>query len=359
MNKIKDQHIHIRCFKLSDQIFFAQRLSLLLDSGISIVEALNMMRNIDVSLKRKKIYEILIKNAEKGVSLSKSIKNLALVMDNILIVLIQNGEQGGHISSALSQAYVYLEKKNDMKKKIISSLIYPGFIVIATIAMTFFLILYIFPKIIPLLKSLDIKLPLITRIVQELYYFLISYGIYFGVSMILLVVLLRFIIRKNKFMKYKLHSGILLVPYIHSYIKIYMMISICGMGEMLLSSGKGLPDMIIFSRESSRNIVYKKVFGNIYDESIQGISFSNSLRKYSRYFPPLLIDMCALGERTGSLGSMLGHCTKIFEQDIDNILKRSTSLIEPTLMVFMGLIVGSIALSIILPVYEITNHLSK
>ncbi len=92
---------------------------------------------------------------------------------------------------------------------------------------------------------------------------------------------------------------------------------------------------------------------------MHGIAISISLKKRNRFFPRLLSDMCILGEKTGGLGPMLGHCGRIFEQDIDNSLKRFSSLVEPILMVFMGLIVGSIALSIILPVYEITNHLSK
>jgi type II secretory pathway component PulF len=131
------------------------------------------------------------------------------------------------------------------------------------------------------------------------------------------------------------------------------------MGEMLLSSGRGIQDLLVFSKDSSRNIVYKDIFEKMYVDSVSGVSLSISLSKYKLYFPIIMIDMVNLGERTGNLGVMLGHCSKIFEQDIDNALKRFTSLIEPVLMVLMGLIVGSIALSIILPVYEITNHISK
>ena len=137
------------------------------------------------------------------------------------------------------------------------------------------------------------------------------------------------------------------------------MSSFCSMGEMFLSSGKGLPDLILFSKNSMKNVVYEKAMTRIYEESVQGIAFSSSLKRQRILFPPLLADMCALGERTGNLAVMLGHCSKIFEQDIDNALKRISSLIEPCLMVVMGLVVGSVALSIILPVYEITNHLTK
>ena len=353
------EKINTKSFKLSDQIFFAQRLSLLLSSGISIVEALNMMRNMDNSQNRKEIYRIIIQDMEKGVSLGRSIINMKIRFNSLLITLIQNGENSGHLAEALMYAYDHLEKKNEMKKKITSSLVYPAFIVLATIIMTLFLILYIFPKIIPLLNSLDIKLPLITRIVQGSYYFLISYGLWSILFIFLTILIFNIIIRRNLAIRYRFHLFIISIPFLNNYIKTYLLSSVCSIGEMLLSSGKGLPDLIIFSRDSSRNLVYKKLWNDMYIESMHGIAISISLKKRNRFFPRLLSDMCILGEKTGGLGPMLGHCGRIFEQDIDNSLKRFSSLVEPILMVFMGLIVGSIALSIILPVYEITNHLSK
>lgn len=351
--------INKKSFKLSDQLFFAQRLSLLLNSGISIIEALSMMKNIDSSVHRKDIYELFIKEIQQGVSLSRSIKNKNIRFHNILITLIQNGESSGHLSEALMQAYYYLEKKNEMLKKIISSLIYPAFIVIATICMTLFLILYIFPKIIPLLRSLNIELPMITRIVQAIYYFSISNGIWIVVGVIVTYLFSIFLIKKSVYFKCKFHKLIISIPIANKYIKIYLVSSICSMGEMLLNSGKGLPEMLKFSTESSKNIIYKNVFNEIYLESVKGVSLNSSIRKYKNIFPPLLADMCEIGEKTGNLAQMFGHCSRIFEQDLDIFLKKFSSLIEPILMVLMGLIVGSIALSIILPIYEITNHLNK
>ncbi|HEY9583757.1 MAG TPA: type II secretion system F family protein [Candidatus Paceibacterota bacterium] len=346
-------------FKLADQIFFCQRLSILLESGISLVEALVIMSDIDVSKHRKKIYGIVIKDLEKGISLAKSIRNTGVKFNHLLITLIQNGEVTGGLGVALAQAHSYMEKKNEMKKKIISSLIYPAFIVFTTIAMTFFLILFIFPKIIPLLKSLNIELPLITRIVQAFYYFSISYGIWVIIGMLILITISYFLNMKIFSFKYKIHLFLIHMPFFSKYIQIYIMASICSMAETLLNSGRSLPDTLAFSRESVRNVVYKRVFSLIHDESVRGVSLADSLRKYSHIFPSILINMCDLGERTGHLAHMLGHSAKIFEQDIDNAQKRLSSLIEPMLMVLMGLIVGSIALSIILPVYEITNHLTK
>lgn len=354
INKIKNNS-----FNLSDQIFFSQRLSILLESNTSLVESLSVMRNIDKNIKRKEVYSFIISDLEKGMPLAKSIKNLGLRFDHLLIMLIKNGEEGGRLSQSLNQAYLFLEKKNDIKKKIISSLVYPSFIVIATILMTLFLILYIFPKIIPLLSSLNIQLPLITRIVQSIYYFLISKGVVVVILLVLLSISFNLLFKKYEFIRLKIQKIITKIPILSKYIVTNDMISACRMGEMLLSSGKGLTDILLFYKESTNNLFYKIIYEEIYNDSIKGMSLSNSINKHKDFFPTILIDMLSIGEKSGNLGEMFGHCSRIFEQDIDNVLKRFSSLIEPVLMVLMGLIVGSIALSIILPVYEITNHISK
>ncbi|MEK7463525.1 MAG: type II secretion system F family protein [Patescibacteria group bacterium] len=349
----------IRSLSLSNQMHFAQRLSLLLKSGISIAEALSMISGMESHASRKLIYDIFLESIQQGISLSRSIRNSRIRFDALLVNLIQNGESSGNLSEALLQAYSYLEKKNEMRKKLTTSLFYPSFIIFATIAMTIFLILYIFPKIIPLLSSLDIKLPLITRVVQGIYHFSMSYGLYSLVCALILITAFKILMNINAYARGRFHAVIISLPFLHSYIKAYLMCSVCGMGEMLLSSGKGVPDFLLFSKESIRNTVYKKAFSEMHSESVQGVSLSVSLKRRSNLFPILLSEMSVLGEKTGNLASMLGHCSRMFEQDTDEALKRFSSLIEPSLMVLMGLIVGSVALSIILPVYEITNHLGK
>lgn len=356
---MNSDRVKINCFKLQDQAFFAQRLSLLLDSGVSIVESLRMMSNIDNSKHRKNVYKIIIKDIEEGLTLSRSISNINLRFNSFLIILIRNGEEIGNLSSSLSHAYIYLEKKIEMSKKIVSSLIYPCFIIFATVAMTLFLVMYIFPKIIPLLNSLSIKLPLITVIVQSTYYFMESKGILSTIIILTLIFLLKVVINKSYKVRYLVHKIILKIPIIKDYLKIYLMSTVCSIVDTFLSSGKGLVDVIIFSRDSSSNLLYKEVFTGIHIELLKGISLYDSMLKHSSLFPSMMIDMCLLGERSGNLSLMFRHCSRLFDQDVDNLLKRFTSLIEPVLMVFMGLIVGGVALSIILPVYEITNHLSK
>ncbi len=348
-----------KSFSISDQIFFAQRLSLLLDSGISLIESLNIMKSMDVSHRRNKAYEILIHDCERGISLSNSMHQSGVRFEALLVALIKNGEYSGSLVLALSQVAKNLEKRNELKKKVISTLIYPTFIFIATICMALFLVLYIFPKILPMLGSMNIKLPLITIIVKKLYEFSVDYGLIVSAVGIAIIITIVFLINKFYFFRKSFHRLLLAIPLLNKYIKLNTLEFICGVGEMLLNSGRSLSEFHVFIADSTRNTVYKNAFKEIHDQSIQGVSFTNSMNQYPQVFMQTMVDMCAIGERTGNLALMLSHCSRIFEQDLDLLFKRFSALIEPVLMIIMGLIVGSIALSIILPVYEITNHLTK
>jgi type IV pilus assembly protein PilC len=356
MNRMKNNR---KSFSISDQIFFAQRLSLLLNSNISLIESLNIMKSMDISKKRKQVYEMIIDQCEQGISLSKSLISTRVKFDPLLITLIKNGEYSGSLSVALAQVSKNLEKRNELKKKVISTLIYPSFIFIATICMSLFLVLYIFPKILPMLSSMNIKLPLLTVAVKNLYEFSISYGLQTALLIIVILIMTSFLIRKVSHIRKAFHKLLIGMPILGNYIKLSILESLCGIGEMLLSSGRSLSDYHIFVIDSINNVLYKEAFREIHLQSIQGVSFSNSMSRYPTIFMQTMVDMCAIGEKTGDLALMLGHCSRIFEQDIELFFKRFSALIEPVLMIFMGLIVGSIALSIILPVYEITNHLTK
>ena len=346
------------CFSISDQIFFSQRLSLLLESNISLIESLSIMKSMEKSAKRKKVYEIFINDCDSGLSLSKSIYRIGLKFDSLLIAFIKNGEYSGSLAISLLQISKTLEKRGEIKKKIINSLIYPTFILIATIAMSLFLILYIFPKILPMLSSMHIKLPFLTILIKKIYEYSVLYGLQITLILAALFIIFTILLKKVSFMRRLFHRSLLTIPIFGLYLKISILASLCNIADLFLSSGRSLSEFHNFNAESLKNTIYINAFKDIYEDSIKGISFSNSLIKHKKLFLPLMIDMTMLGERTGNLGIMLGHCSRIFEQDLDIFFKRFSTLIEPILMIFMGIVVGSIALSIILPVYEITNNLT-
>jgi type IV pilus assembly protein PilC len=345
-------------FTIQDQIFFSQKLALLIDSGISLSESIEIIRDMNNKKKQRIVFDFLVQNIQQGISLSKAIILSGAKFDQLFISLVQTGEYSGSLVSALQYIHQNLDKRNELQKKVITTLIYPAFIMFATIAMTLFLIMFIFPKILPLLDSLHIQLPFLTRLVKALYINTIAYGLQTGIALLIILSIIILLINKIYIFRKVYHYILLKIPLINSYLKLRIITSICSTNEMLLSSGVSLYSAHDFSYESTKNIIFKKAFKEIRAESRKGISLTNSLNKFNHLFPSTLIQMCSIGEKTGNLAIMFGHTARIFEQDMDILLKRFSSLIEPVLMIAMGVIVGSIALSIILPIYEITNHLT-
>ena len=128
---------------------------------------------------------------------------------------------------------------------------------------------------------------------------------------------------------------------------------------MLLNNGQSLDYVLEHIYTNTSHEYFKGAWKESHREFMKGVLLSDCLRLYPKIFPTFVPDMISIGERTGTLSQIFNHIGKIYEEEIDIFIKQVSSIIEPVLMLFMGLVVGSIALSIILPIYEITNHLSR
>jgi type IV pilus assembly protein PilC len=342
-----------------EQLTFIHRCAALIESGISLGEALSIIFNMERSKKMRKILGIMRENVEKGVSFSRSIALTKVRLDQTLVAMIKNGEGSGTLALSLRQAYQVMEKSGELKKKMFGALMYPSFIAVATVAMTLFLVMYIFPKIIPLFSSMNIKLPLLTRAVRALYFFFLQYGLWVCGSALVFVVLFQIFYRKNLSFRSLFQKVFLRLPILGESIKKYCISTFLRSMGVLLENGQSLSSILEQTSASLSYEPYRRGWNECYIEVTKGVALSQSMKSFPCLFPDLVPSMLFIGERTGSLSSMLIHVSKMYEQELDNFIKQFSTLIEPILMVGMGLVVGSVALSIILPIYEITNHLTK
>ncbi len=342
-----------------EQLAFIHRSAVLIESGISLGETLSIIFNMEKSKKGKRILGIMRDSVEKGVSFSKSMTLTKVRFDPTLVSMIKNGESSGTLALSLRQAYHVMEKGGELKKKMLGALMYPSFIATATVAMTLFLVMYIFPKIIPLFSSMNIKLPFLTRAVRALYLFSLRYGLWVCCSGILLLIIFQILYKKNTAFRWFFQKLFLRIPVVGESIKKYFVsTSLRSMG-VLLENGQSLSSILGQAAGSPSYEPYRAGWQSCHEEVIKGVSLSQSMKSSPQIFPELVPSMLFIGERTGSLSSMLTHISKMYEQELDNFIKQLSTVIEPVLMIGMGLIVGSVALSIILPIYEITNHLTK
>lgn len=343
------------------QLQFAHRCSVLLEAGISLSESLSIIIRMEKSKKIKRILESLQEKIEKGISLSKSISITKTKFDPMLVSMITYGESSGILALSMRQASEMMEKGGDIKKKIIGALVYPAFIAIATVLMTLFLVMYIFPKITPLFAGMNIKLPLITRIVRELYEVLVQYGFLLSIITILIFGIFWFFysFKKYRVFRSRFQSVLLSLPIVGDILQKYAICISSRSTATLLECGQPLPTILYQLVRSSTLEPYKEAWEFSLAEVERGVSLSESLRNFQKIFPSIVPDVLSIGERTDSITSMFFHVSRMYEQEIDDFIKRLSTSIEPILMIGMGIIVGSVALSIILPIYEITNHLNK
>ncbi len=342
-----------------NQLQFIHQCVLLLEAGISLSEVLSIITSLEKSPRKIQVLEELRKQVESGSSLSRSIGNLKISFDPALLSLISLGESSGILTLTLRQALAMSERGNSIKKKLTGALVYPAFIAAATVLMTLFLVMYIFPKIIPLFSSMNITLPLLTRTVRGLYILLVSYGLWmlgFGFVAFTIFALLY---KKKRKVKFQTQLSLLRSPILGIVLQKYFIATDSRSIATLLECGQTLPVIIGQVAEASTLEPYKNSWREIQDTVMRGGQISAILHSKSHIFPKIVPNLLSIGERTGSLTSMFQHVSAIYEEELDNFVRKLGTSIEPVLMIAMGLIVGSVALSIILPIYEITNHLTQ
>ncbi len=338
---------------------FIQRSALLLESGLSLPEVLSIAVNLERNPVYHRVFQKIKDSVEKGWPLSRAIMETKTRFDLSTLSLISFGESSGILPQTMRQALKVLEKKGDMKRRLVGALIYPLFIALATMAMTSFLVMYIFPTVIPMFSTLNTELPLLTRIVRTFYELILRYGTWCMGIVFVLLFTIWYIYRKNLQFRYRVHFFVLSLPGIGEVLKKYVVSGVFLSIGTLLDCGQPLPKVIERVSASVSILPYSQALTHCHTEILKGALLTVSLKKTEKLFPRIVTDMLHIGEKTGSLGAMFFNISKMYEEELDDVIKKLGTIIEPMLMIVMGIIVGSIALSIILPIYEITNHLKN
>ncbi len=344
-------------FSVKKQAFFAKRLSFLIKAGVPMLESIHVLRKQTKSKSEITIYNKVIADISNGQSLATSLNKFKGVFGNFAINIIKAGEHSGTLTLNLGYLADELKKKELLRKKIMGSLLYPIIITIATFAITGFLTLYIFPKILPLFKSLNAELPFTTRSLIWLNDVLQNYGLYIFLVLILIVVCVVVAIKYSAKVRFIYHGLILRFPIAGPIAKNYNLTNTTRTLGLLLKSGLSLTESLIITKDTTENVQFKKVLEEVSQGVIKGKNISQLITPYTKIFPEMLGHMVSIGERSGNLSNTLIYLSEYYENEFDEQTKNLSSSIEPVLMIVMGIMVGFIAISIISPIYGLTQHL--
>jgi type II secretory pathway component PulF len=337
-----------------EQIHFAKRMSFLLKAGISLSESIQVFTS--KNYKKHYLFNLIYNDISQGAFLYQAMKKYS-TFGPLALNLIRSGEESGTLAENFSRLAIELQKRQRFHQKITSAFIYPTFIALATILLSSFLLFYIFPKIRPLFISMKIQLPWSTRLIMSITSHNAFYILAFFIFLFIFSYISFMIVHKKPYLRFLFHSFLLRLPLLGKLIKTYEVVTYFYAVSTLLQGGAHIQYACVIGAEVCKNSLYKKATAEITTLIEQGKTLSNGLHTFPLLFPQELADMIETAESAGTLPETLLYISEMNEQELEEKTKNLSNAIEPLLMISMGLIVGFIALSIITPIYSLTQHI--
>jgi type IV pilus assembly protein PilC len=341
--------------KTRDIVDFSNQLATLTRSGIPLLSALKLLGGQTAKKSMQKICNGLAEEIQAGNSLSQALSKYPKTFTNTYCQTIKASEQVGTLEVGLKQAAKYLEKRAHANQKINRAMMYPAFVLVLAIGVVVLLVAVALPPLINLFSSLDVQLPWMTKMLIDTTTFFAAHiaPIVGGLIAVILIVVGLLRLQSVQLAKDRL---LLKIPVISKIIIERSMGLFCQTASMLLQAGLRLPQIIDIVTQTNQNRVIRQAFTGVRERLVQGEGLSQPMSE-NPLFPPLLVEMIMVGEKTGEMDSTLGTLADFYEQEVDRKIDSLISMIEPVLTLAIGGLVIFIALSMITPLYSILKSM--
>lgn len=342
-----------------EKLLFTKHLDTMIKAGVPIAEALSTLSDQAKSKQFKKVLSSILTDVENGQSLASSLKKHKSVFDDFYTSLVEIGEESGTMEENLSFLSKQLAKDFALRKKIQSAMIYPAIVLLATGIMGSFIGFFVLPKLVDFFESFEIDLPLPTRILLFIARAFKDYGLFIAFLVIFSIILFRFLLTLPK-VKSVWHVLIIRLPMIGKLIAFGQLARFSRNFGTLIKSGVPVSKSLTITSNTLSNLKFKKDLEMVTESLNKGKNIGESLSKKEYFeYPPLVSKMIAIGEKTGKLDETLLYLSDFYEEEVDNLSKNLSTIVEPILLIGIGLIVGFVALSIISPIYELTGSIRR
>jgi len=339
---------------LKDVTMFSRQLAVMFQSRVPLVEALQTLASQQKSKTLKERLLKLSESVEGGTPLSEALVQYPDMFSPFFVNMVKSGEASGTLSDVLNYLADHLEREYELSSKIKSALVYPTFVIFLSFFVLFLLMFFVIPNLTAVLAETGQELPLVTQVVLGFALFLRAW---WWALFLLLAAVVAFLLRWKKTPRGRRFFAelFLAVPLLSSFLR---MIYITRFAENLstLIAG-GLP--IVQALEITSRIVGNSVYEEIIDKARAGVqrgeSVSSVLAQYPSEFPPVFTQMMFVGEKSGNLDKTLGSIVTFYQREAERQVEAFLSIIEPALIVFLGVIVGGLLASVLLPLYQLSS----
>ena len=338
-----------------DKVLFTKHLSVMVKAGLPLDESLRILREQASSPAMKSVIRTLIKVIESGSPLSDGLRLFPKVFSDLYVNVIRAGERSGNLQKNLEDLSVQLAKSYELRSKVRSAMAYPVLVLISAVIIGLSLAFFVLPKILRLFKTFKVQLPLTTRVLIWFAELFDNHALLIALIVLVLAIFLPWLARR-KSVRPLLHKFMIKIP-VFGRISVNNNLALfCRTLGTSLTSGLPIIQAIDVTSKTFENLAYRRSLAGMSAQLQQGRSLSSTLAVNTLY-PPIVYRMIAVGERTGKLDEVLMFLAEFYESEVDVTTKNLSTIIEPLLLIVIGLIVGGLALAIISPIYQITGSI--
>ncbi|MFH1782660.1 MAG: type II secretion system F family protein [Candidatus Omnitrophota bacterium] len=339
--------------KLDDIVIFSRQLATMVDSGIPLVQALDILSEQLDKSSFKSVVGKIRDDIEVGTSFSEALSKHPSVFSALYINMVRAGESSGALDDILDRLAAYLEKMAALQRKVKASLIYPAVVITMAILITLLMLLKVIPTFKGIFDILGGQLPLPTRILIFLSDSLRAMFIYIVIGFSIFVVTVKKYINTPKG-RHVFDRSILRLPIFGKLLRKVAVAKFTRTFSTLIKSGVPILVSLEIVGKTSGNSVIERALNEVRNSIREGESIADPLAK-SGAFPPMVVRMIQVGEHTGELEKMLGKIADFYDEQVDAAVSSLTSLIEPLIIAFLGVVIGGIVIAMFLPIFKMTE----
>ena len=344
--------------KAKDLTAFTRQLATLVNAGLPLMRCIEVLKKQKMAPAMADCLDGISESIAGGGTFSEALTAYPKIFDHLYVNMVKAGEAGGVLEVVLNRLAEFAEKAQKIKNKVKGAMIYPSVVLTAAIGITAFLLVTVIPKFQQVFNDIlgGSQLPAITEFVMNMSQFVQDNGLQIFLGVVAVVILYK-VFGRTPFGAYQLDKMRLHMPVIGSLVRRTAIAQFSRTLGTLLSSGVPILQSLVIVRDTTGNRVVAKAIQTVHDAVKEGESMTDPLAA-SKVFPPMVVSMVQVGEETGALPDMLTRIANTYDDEVDNAVAGMTAAIEPALIIFLAVVVGTIVIAMFLPMIKIISSVS-
>lgn len=337
-----------------DITVFTRQLSTMIKAGLPLMQAFEIVARGHGNPSMTEILMEIRGEVEQGSSLSRAFSNHPKYFDRFYCNLVAAGETGGVLESLLDKLAIYKEKTQAIRKKVKTALTYPVSVIAVAIGLVFVMMIFVLPAFKEVYANMGAELPALTQTVMDMSDFFVSYG--WMVLIALGFAIYGFLKLKARSIKIqrRMDAILLRMPIFGDIVRKGTIARWGRTTATLIAAGVPLVDVLDSTAGAAGNLIYEEATREIRTRVIQGLSMTSGMRA-TELFPNMMLQMSSIGEESGSLDDMLNKAAEFYEDEVDNAVGRLSAMMEPIIIVILGLVIGTLLVAMYLPLFNLGN----